>query len=54
MLIAENNGALSQAKNIRKTSKERKKSKEEVKNLDIEQSNREWATYILIQLIQLS
>ncbi len=36
MLIAGNNGVLGRVKNIREKSKERK-SKEEVKNLDIEQ-----------------
>ena len=45
-LIAGNNGALGQAKNIRRKSKERKKNKEEVKNIGIEQSNRKWAMYM--------
>ncbi len=44
-LIAGNNGVLSKTKKIRKKSKERKKNKE-VKNIDIEQSNRKWATYM--------
>ncbi len=38
-LIAGNNSILSKAKDI-------KKNKEEVKNLDINQSNRKWATYM--------
>jgi hypothetical protein len=37
---------LGQVKDIKKKSKERKKNKEEVKNIDIEQSNRKWATYM--------
>ena len=45
-LIAGNNGVLSKTKKIRKKSKERKKNKEEAKNIDIEQSNRKWATYM--------
>ncbi len=43
-LIAGNNGVLDQVKDIKKKSKERKKNKEEVRNIDIEQSNRKWAT----------
>ena len=45
-LIAGNNGILSKTKRIKEKSKERKKNKEEVKNMDIEQSNRKWATYM--------
>ena len=43
MLIAGNNGVLGQVKDIKKKSKERKKNKEEVKNINTEQSNRKWA-----------
>ncbi len=45
-LITGNNGVFGQIKDIRKKSKERKKSKGEVKDLDIEQINRKWATYM--------
>ncbi len=45
-LIAGNNGVLGKAKKIKEKSKERKKNKEEVKNMDIERSNRKWATYM--------
>ncbi len=45
-LIAGNNGILGKAKKIKEKSKERKKNKEEVKNMDIEQSNRKWAMYM--------
>ena len=45
-LIAGNNGVLGQVKDIKKKSKERKKNKEEVKNIDIEQSDCKWATYM--------
>ena len=45
-LIAGNNGILSFTKRTKEKSKERKKNKEEVKNMDIEQSNRKWATYM--------
>ncbi len=45
-LIAGNNRVLGQVKDIKKKSKEREKNKEEVKNIDIEQSNRKWATYM--------
>ncbi len=41
-LIAGNNGVLNKTKKI----KEKKKSKEEVKNLNIAQNNRKWATYM--------
>ncbi len=42
-LIAGNNGILGKTKKIREKSKERKENKEEVRNMDIEQSNRKWA-----------
>ncbi len=45
-LIAGNSGILSKTKKIREKSKERKKNKEEVKNLNIEQSNRKWAKHL--------
>ncbi len=45
-LIAENNGVLGQVKDIKKKSKERKKNKEEVKNIDIEQNNRKWTKHL--------
>ena len=45
-LIAGNNGILGKTKKIREKSKERKKNKEEVRNMDIEQSNRKWAKNI--------
>ena len=45
-LIAGNKGIFGKAKKIKEKSKERKKNKEEVKNMDIEQSNRKWATYM--------
>ncbi len=45
-LIAGNNGVFGQVKDIRKKSTDRKKNKKEVKNLDIEQSNRKCATYM--------
>ena len=44
-LIAGNSGILSKTKKIREKSKERKKNKE-VKNLNIEQSNRKWAKHL--------
>ncbi len=45
-LIAGNNGILGKTKKIREKSKERKKNKEEVRNMDIEQSNRKWVKNI--------
>ncbi len=45
-LIAGHNGVVHKTKNIKEKSKERKKNKEEVKNIDIEQNNRKWATYM--------
>ena len=42
-LITGNSGILGKTKKIREKSKERKKNKEEVRNMDIEQSNRKWA-----------
>ena len=45
-LIAGNNGVIHKTKKIKEKLKERKKNKEEVKNLNIEQSNRKWATYV--------
>ena len=45
-LIAGNNGILNKTKKIKEKKKEKKRSKEEVKNLNIEQSNRKWATYM--------
>ena len=45
-LITGNNEVIKQVKNIKKKSKVRKESKEEVKSLDIEQSNRKWAVYM--------
>ena len=45
-LIAGNNGVLGQVKDIKKKSKERKKNKQEVKNIDIEQSNRKWTKHL--------
>ena len=45
-LIAGNNGILRKTKKIKEKSKERKKNKEEVKNIGIEQSNRKWAKHL--------
>ena len=45
-LIAGHNSILSKTKKIKEKSKERRKNKEEVKNIDIEQNNRKWATYM--------
>ena len=45
-LIAGNTGVFGKAKKIKEKSKERKRNKEEVKNMAVEQSNREWATYM--------
>ena len=45
-LIAGNSGILSKTEKIREKSKGRKKNKEEVKNLNIEQSNRKWAKHL--------
>ena len=45
-LIAGSNGVISKTKKIIEKSKERKKNKEEVKNIDTEQNNRKWATYM--------
>ncbi len=45
-LITGNNGILSKTKKIKEKSKERKKNKEEVKNIGIEQSNRKWAKHL--------
>ncbi len=45
-LIAGNSGILSKTKKIREKSKERKKNKEEVKNLNIEQSNRKLTKHL--------
>ncbi len=45
-LVAGNNGVLGQVKDIKKKSKERKKNKEEVKNINTEQSNHEWAEHL--------
>ena len=45
-LIAGHNGILSKTKKIKEKSKERKKNKEEVRNMDIEQSDRRWASRV--------
>ena len=45
-LIAGRNGVVHKTKKIKEKSKERKKNKEEVKNLNIEQSNRKWAKHL--------
>ena len=45
-LITGNNGILSKTKIIKEKSKERKKNKEEVKNLDIEQNNRKLTKHL--------
>ncbi len=45
-LIAGSNGVISKTKKIKEKLKERKKNKEEVKNIDTEQNNRKWATYM--------
>ncbi len=45
-LIAGNNKVISKTKKIKVKSKERSKNKEEVKNIDTEQNNRKWATYM--------
>ncbi len=45
-LIAGNSGILSKTKKIREKSKERKKNKEEVRNLNIEQSNRKLTKHL--------
>ncbi len=45
-LVAGSNGVLDKTKKIKGKSKERKKNKEEVKNIDTEQNNRKWATYM--------
>ena len=45
-LIAGNNKVISKTKKIKLKSKERSKNKEEVKNIDTEQNNRKWATYM--------
>ncbi len=45
-LIAGSNGVLGKTMKIKEKSKGRKKNKEEVKNIDTEQNNRKWATYM--------
>ncbi len=45
-LIAGSNGVVHKTKKIKEKSKERKKNKEEVKNLNIEQSDRRWASRV--------
>ena len=45
-LIAGSNGVINKAKKIKEKSEERKKNKEEVKNLNKERDNRKWATYM--------
>ncbi len=45
-LIAGNGGVVHKTKKIKEKLKERKKNKEEVKNIDTEQNNRKWATYM--------
>ena len=45
-LIAGSNGVINKAKKIKEKSEERKKNKEEVKNLNKERDNRKWATYV--------
>ncbi len=53
-LIAGNNGVVHKTKKINEKLKERKKNKEEVKNLNTEQNNRKWATYMQSLVNQLS
>ena len=45
-LLAGNGGVVHKTKKIKEKLKERKKNKEEVKNIDTEQNNRKWATYM--------
>ncbi len=45
-LIAGSNGVIHKTKKIKEKSKEKNKNKEEVKNIDTEQNNRKWATYM--------